>query len=140
MTPTDDPIAQRRFAFRLEPLCERTDEGWRVSYPGADWSVSAPTEEEARQKFAEEVTRRRDAGENPSAFAETVYRRHLQEPVPGVYAMDSQLYRHLIREVGYDEYALQQVFEESERRRARGESYTRADHLAARPTADSADD
>jgi hypothetical protein len=55
----------------------------------------------------------------------------LQEPIPGVYSMDNELYRHLIREVGYDQDALQEVFEESERRRAQGQSYTKAEYLAA---------
>jgi hypothetical protein len=130
-TPDDDPVAQGRFAFRMSPQCERTSDGWRAWYPGADWSVTAPTEEEARHKIAEEVSRRRNAGENPMAFQEAVYRQHLQEPIPGVYSMDNELYRHLIREVGYDQDALQEVFEESERRRAQGQSYTKAEYLAA---------
>jgi hypothetical protein len=46
--------------------------------------------------------------------------------------MDAELYRYLAREVtGYDWDALQPVFEESERLRALGQSYTKADYLAA---------
>ena len=102
-TPTDDSTEIRRWAFRMTPQCERTDDGWRASYPGADWSVTAPSEEEVRQKFAEEVARRRNAGEQPKGFEEAVYREHLRKPIPGVYAMDSDLYRYLVREViGYD--------------------------------------
>lgn len=131
-TPTDDPIAQRRFAFRMVPQCERTSDGWRAWYPGADWSVTWPSEEEARYKLAEEVTRRRNTGENPMAFQEAVYRQHLREPVPGVYAMDSQLYRYLVRDViGHDEDGLQEVFEEAERWRADGKTYTKADYSAS---------
>jgi hypothetical protein len=131
-TPADDSTEIRRWAFRMTPQCERTGDGWRASYPGADWSVTAPSEEEARQKFAEEVTRRRNAGENPKGFEDAVYREHLRKPIPGVYAMDSELYRYLVREViGYDQDGLQEVFEESERRRAVGQSYTKADYLAS---------
>jgi hypothetical protein len=131
-TPADDSTETRRWAFRMAPQCERTGDGWRVSYPDAGWSVTAPSEEEARQKFAEEVTRRRDSGEQPKGFEDAVYREHLRNPIPGVYAMDAELYRYLVREVtGYDWDALQPVFEESERLRALGQSYTKADYLAA---------
>ena len=131
-TPADDSTEIRRWAFRMTPQCERTDDGWRASYPGADWSVTAPSEEEARQKFAEEITRRRDAGERPKGFEEAVYREHLRKPIPGVYAMNSELYRYLVREVtGYDWDILQPIFEESERRRALGQTYTKADYLAS---------
>ncbi|BCO35652.1 hypothetical protein MHEC_20850 [Mycobacterium heckeshornense] len=129
-TPADDPIAQQRFAFRMKPQFEHTTDGWRAWYPGSDWSVTAPSAEEARQKLVAEVNRRREAGEDPKAFQEAVYRKHLQEPVPGVYAMDNELYRYVARETGYDQDALQEVFEESERRRALGESFTKADYLA----------
>jgi hypothetical protein len=129
-TPADDPIAQQWFAFRMTPQFERIYDGWRASYPGSDWSVTAPSEEEARQKLVDEVNRRRDAGEDPKAFQEAVCRRHLQEPVPGVYAMDNELYRYVARETGYDQDALQEAFEESERRRALGASFTKADYLA----------
>jgi hypothetical protein len=133
-TPDDDPIAQRRFAFRLVPLCEHTANGWRTYYPGAGWSITAASEDESRHQFAQEVERRRDAGQNPMAHADAIYRQHVQEhPVPGVFAMDSQLYRYLIREIGYDAERLQEVFEESERRRAHGEAYTKDDYLRDHP-------
>jgi len=131
-TPAEDSIEIRRWAFRMTPQCEETDDGWRASYPGADWSVSAQSEEEARQKFADEVARRRNAGEQPKGFEAAIYREHLRRPIPGVYAMDSKLYRYLVREVtGYDWDALQPIFEESERRRALGQSYTKEDYLAS---------
>lgn len=132
MSPSEDPIAQRRFAFRLVPRYERIGDEWRAQYPGADWWVSAPSEDEARQRFDRELARRREAGENPMAFAEAVYRRHLREPVDGVYAMESELYRYVAQDVGYDWDVLQGVFEEAERRRAAGETYSKADYLAAR--------
>jgi hypothetical protein len=130
-TPADDPIAQQRFAFRMTPQIEECDGEWRASYPGADWCVTAPSEAEAQRKLSEEVSRRRDAGEDPKAFQEAVYRRHLQVPIPGVYAVDNEVYLLVARETGYDQAALQKVFEEAERRRAEGKSYTKADYLEA---------
>lgn len=123
---TPDEIDLERWAFRIRPETEQDETGWRAWYPGADWSQSAPTEDEARQKLQEEVEQRRQAGQNP--FAD-IYRRHLQSAIPGVYAMDNALYREVARRFGYDQNVLQQVFEEAERRRARGETYTTADYL-----------
>jgi hypothetical protein len=129
MTASDE-IDIKRWAFRLRPETEQTETGWRAWYPGADWSMTAPTEEEARQQLQEEVERRRQAGEDP--FAD-IYRKHLRDAIPGVYAMDNALYREVARKSGYDQNALQQVFEEAERRRARGETYTTADYLRDQP-------
>lgn len=130
MTDADELIAQQRFAFRMAPQIVEDEVGWRAQYPGAGWSVVGSTAEEAGQRLAEEVTRRRNAGEDPMAFQNEVYRRHLEEPVVGVWAMDSQLYRHLVLLGGYDQDSLQPVFEEAERRRALGQSFTKEDYLA----------
>ncbi|MGB2923035.1 MAG: hypothetical protein WA944_02965 [Mycobacterium sp.] len=46
--------------------------------------------------------------------------------------MESELYRYVAQDVGYDWDILQGVFEEAERRRAAGETYSKADYLAAR--------
>jgi hypothetical protein len=43
--------------------------------------------------------------------------------------MDNALYREVARQCRYDQNVLQQVFEEAERYRARGETYTTADYL-----------
>jgi hypothetical protein len=92
--------------------------------------VAGPTEEEARRNLAEEVATRRNGGKEPTAFAEAFYHQHLRSPIKGVYAMDNDLYRYLVQEVGYDQGALQAVFEESERRRASGRRFTKGDYLA----------
>lgn len=128
----DDPIAQRRFAFRIVPMCAWRDNAWRAWYPGTEWAVTGPSEEEARQNLAEEIAKRRNVGEDPTPFGEAVYRQHLLSPIEGVYAMDNNLYRYLVRELGYNQEALQAVFEESERRRASGGTLTKDDYLAWR--------
>jgi hypothetical protein len=69
--------------------------------------------------------------------------RHLADPIPGVYAMDAELFRYLR---GLDEASgsaapqaratragLDLAFEEAERRRALGQAYTKDDYLAEHP-------
>jgi hypothetical protein len=90
--------------------------------------VSAPSESAARQKLSDEVMRRQNAGQDPFAYTDDLYRQHLREPMAGVYAMDNELYRELIHRFGHDETRLQEAFEESERRRAVGQTYTKDDH------------
>ncbi|HTZ16472.1 MAG TPA: hypothetical protein VMC78_23125 [Mycobacterium sp.] len=122
---TPDEMDLTRWAFRVRPEIEQNETGWRAWYPGTDWSQSAPTEDEARKRLQDEAERRRQAGQDP--FAD-IYRRHLHEAIPGVFAMDNALYREVARKSGYDQKLLQRVFEEAERRRARGETYTTADY------------
>lgn len=75
----------------------------------------------------EEAERRRRSGIDPF---EGIYRKHLREAIPGVYAMDNTLYREIARNSGYDQMLLQTVFEESERRRASGQGYSLAEYRA----------
>ncbi|OBB00168.1 hypothetical protein A5662_14745 [Mycobacteriaceae bacterium 1482268.1] len=80
---------------------------------------------EALLRLGEEFTGRQIAGEDPLAFAEDVYRRHLHEPVDGLDAVDNELYRELVH-VPADER--QRVAQEAERRRRLGQHYTLADY------------
>ncbi|UQX10390.1 hypothetical protein [Candidatus Mycobacterium methanotrophicum] len=57
----------------------------------------------------------------------------ITKPAPGVFAMDNQLYREVARKTQSDQARLQAVFEEAERRRALGQSYTLGDYLAEDP-------
>jgi hypothetical protein len=56
-----------------------------------------------------------------------VLRRHLAEPIPGVYALDRELLLYLRSHAGAAETQL--AFEEAERRRAAGQTYTMDDYL-----------
>lgn len=67
----------------MERQCEEHDGMWTAHYPEADWSVCAPTKEEAHQRLGEEFSARRTAGNDPLAYADDVYRRHLREPIRG---------------------------------------------------------
>ena len=132
MTKSENDNSQlnllRQWAFQIEPQFTKSGESWTGSYPGADWSVSAPTEEEARERLGEEFSRRQNAGEDPLAYADAIFLRHLQHPVPGVYAMDNELYRELLHE-GAD---MSRVVKEAEQKRLRGEPYTKNDYLRSR--------
>ncbi|GAY18451.1 hypothetical protein [Mycobacterium sp. shizuoka-1] len=130
MTGPEQPDLNQ-WAFRVRPAIEQFETGWRASYPGTEWSVIASTEGAARQRLQEEAENRRRSGVDPF---EGIYRKHLREAIPGVYAMDNALYREVARTSGYDQTLLQTVFEESERRRAAGQRYTLAEYRAEQAT------
>jgi hypothetical protein len=128
-TRADDDVCAdelRRYAFHMEPQLEVEDDSWTALYPDADWSVSGGSREEALQRLGEEFVRRQNAGEDPLAYAEAVYRRHLRTPVVGVYAVDNELYRELVHAPASER---KRVIEEAERRRRLGQPYTLADYL-----------
>jgi len=117
MTTPDEYEILQQWAFEVEPVFTQEGESWTGSYPGADWSVSAPTEAEAREKLGAEFIRRQNAGE------------HLQEPIAGVYAMDNEVYLQL-RDEPWTEHS--RAFKEAEAKRLRGETYTKEDYLRGR--------
>ena len=115
----------RQYAFHMEPQVEADGDRWTASYPGADWSASGRSRQEALQRLGEKFTRRQTAGDDPLAYADDVYRRHLRQPVNGVYAVDNELYREL---VNAPEAVRERAVKEAERRRQLGESYTLSDY------------
>jgi hypothetical protein len=80
----------------MEPQVNQSGGSWTARYPGADWSVSDSTRELALQRLREEFIRRQNAGDDPLDYADEIFRRHLQDPVPEVYAVDNELYRELV--------------------------------------------
>jgi hypothetical protein len=113
----------------MEPQLEESGQSWTAGYPGANWSVTGRSSDEALQRLGEEFTRRQNAGEDPLAYAEAVYRRHLREPVEGVYAVDNELYRKLVHAAAPER---KRAIEEAERRRRQGKPYTLSDYLRER--------
>lgn len=105
----------------MEPQVQSEGDCWTASYPQADWSVSGASRKEALQRLGEEFMWRQNAGEDPLAYAEAVYRRHLHTPVPGVYAIDNELYRALVHPPPAER---KHAIEEAERRRQLGQPYT----------------
>ena len=124
-----------RWAFQTEPQAKQAGQSWTAWYPGEEWTVSAPTKEEALQQLREEFGLRRMQGgsrygEYVFAYTEALHRRHLQEPVQGVYAMDIRLYNEL-RESESDA-DLKRAFYEAEQKRVMGQPYTKDDYLRNR--------
>jgi len=79
-------------------------------------------------------SQRQNAGDDPLAYADAVYRRHLRDPVPGVYAVDNELYRELVHAPAPDR---KRAIREAERRRRSGQAYTMADYLRDRSNPES---
>jgi hypothetical protein len=115
----DDEL--HRYAFHMEPQTKQDGDGWMAAYPGADWSVSGRTRDEALQRLGEEFARRQNAGEDVLGYATDIYRRHLREHVEGVYAVDNDLYRELVHAPADERKC---AIEEAERRRRSGQPYT----------------
>jgi hypothetical protein len=130
--PSGNDSIYERYVLYTRPLVTRQDDNrWRAQYPGVDWYVTADTEQAARDKLHEEIARRLDAGETDVQPSTDTLTRHLANPIPGVYALDRDLFVYL-REKGVRS-ELDKAFEESERRRILGQAYTKADYLAERP-------
>ena len=118
-----------KYATHIRPLITPTrDNRWRAQYPGVEWHVVTDTQAGAGDELASEALRRFDAGESDAQPPHDLLKRHLVEPIPGVYALDRELFLYLRTYVGVAETQL--AFEEAERRRAAGQSYTKDDYLA----------
>ncbi len=136
---TDDDLAAlyEQYATHIRPLItETSDNRWRAQYPGVDWHIVADTEEAAGDEISKEALRRLDAGEPNAQPPHDLLKRHLNQPIPGVYALDRELFLYLRSHAGHSE--TQQAFEEAERRRAAGQSYTKNDYLAENRQGDGA--
>jgi hypothetical protein len=116
-----------RWAFLRITQFEQRDNEWVAWSPGEDFSVSAPTKEQAATRLREESMRRNDR----YATNEAIFARHLHEPIPGIYAMDIGLYNEL-RELGESEADLSRAFHEAEQRRAMGQPYTKGNYFRNR--------
>jgi hypothetical protein len=121
-------VLYEQYATLVRPLITHDGDGtWRAQYPGVDWHVTADSEHAAAEALTAEALRRVDAGEPDAQPPHDILKRHLQAPIPGVYALDRELFVYLRTHLGHT--ATQDAFEEAERRRAAGRSYTMADYL-----------
>jgi hypothetical protein len=127
---SDNNALYEQYAVYVRPLLTQQDDTrWKAQYPGVDWYVIGDSEQAAGTMIAEEAVRRRTAGEPDSQPSPDLLQRHLEHPVPGIYALDRELFIYL-RESG-KRSELNGAFEEAERRRALGQTYTKADYLEA---------
>ncbi len=132
MTARDsDRNELQQYAALIQPLITRIDDQrWRAQYPGLSWHVVADSESAAASAITEEALRRFDAGEPEAQPPDDLLQRHLQRPVEGVYALDRDLFLYLRAHAGQAETL--RAFQEAERRRGAGLSYTKSDYLAER--------
>ncbi len=114
-----------QYAFEMKPQIRADGDAWTASYPGSDWSVSGSSRDEALQRLGEEFVRKQKSGDDPLGYADDVYRRHLREPIDGIYAVDNELYRQLIDAPPEER---ERAVREAERRRRLGQEYTLADY------------
>ena len=119
-----------QFAMEVDPQFQEESDGtWMAHYPHLDWSVTGSSKSEARAKLSDEFIRRQSAGLDIDAeleYQKIVLQHHFDEPIPGLYVMDNDLYIELRDKT--DEERMR-AFRESERRRALGQSYTKVDYL-----------
>jgi len=124
----DLDVLYQQYATHIRPLITQTSgQEWRAQYPGVHWHVTADSEEAAGDQITKEALRRLDAGEPDAQPPHDLLKRHLKQPIPGVYALDRELFLYLRDHVGHAE--IQRAFEEAERRRADGRAYTKTDYL-----------
>ncbi|PQP43859.1 hypothetical protein [Mycolicibacterium austroafricanum] len=128
--PGNDELSAlyEQYATYIRPIItQTTDHKWRAQYPGLDWHVTADSEEAAAEELSKEALRKHDAGEPDAQPPHDLLKRHLEHPIAGVNAMNRELFLYLRSHAGQTE--IQQAFEEAERRRAAGRSYTKSDYL-----------
>lgn len=122
-----DPVYEQ-YATCIRPLLtQQDDQQWRAQYPGLNWYVTAESEPAAADKLSEEALRRVDAGEDNAQPPHDLLTRHLVQPIPGVFALDRELFLYLRTEHGVAE--VNRAFEEAERRRALGQPYTKREYM-----------
>lgn len=83
-------MVDRNVSFHFQPLLtEQPDSTWTARYPGADWSVTATSEADARAQLRAEELRRIDTPD-ASAWKISAVRQHIDHgPIPGVYELDN---------------------------------------------------
>jgi hypothetical protein len=87
----DDAPGVDEIGFYTRPQVEQLPDGsWRAYNPASDWSVTAETQEAAIAELSREDQRR--GKEEPGYMVRNyeALRRHLVEPIPGVYAISNE--------------------------------------------------
>jgi hypothetical protein len=129
-SPGDDAELEglyQRYATFFRPIITQTGpDEWSAHYPGLSWHVTADSPEAAGDEITKEALRRLDAGLDDAQPPHVLLKQHLASPIPGMYAMDRELFLY-VRSAGHEE--TQRAFEEAERRRDQGRSYTKDDYL-----------
>ena len=112
----NEPDVLMQWAFHVRPQTSFEEDHWVAWYPDARWRVSAESKDAALKQLSEEYLRRVNAGEDDSDYSDAVRRAHLQQPIPGIYAMDAAAYS----ELRASQADLDTAFEDAERSRTSG--------------------
>lgn len=89
--PLNQDVGEDGIGFYSRPQVEQLPNGsWAAHYPASDWSITAESRESAIKKLQLEDQRR--SKEQPGYTIERykALRRHLVEPIPGVYAISRE--------------------------------------------------
>jgi hypothetical protein len=83
-------MVDRNVSFVFQPLLtEQSDGTWVGRYPGADWSVTATSEHDARAQLRAEELRRVNTPD-ASRWKVNAVRQHIEHgPIAGVYELDN---------------------------------------------------
>lgn len=82
-----------RYVVLVRPqLSQDSDGSWRAQYPEADWYVTGESEQQARARLSDEFERRLQHGQTTTLPDDDLLERHLANPIPGVYAIDRDVY------------------------------------------------
>jgi len=89
--PLGEDIGEDSIGFYSRPQVEKLPNGsWHACYPAADWSITAPSREEAIAKLQLEDQRRSKEQPDYMIRRYKALRRHLTEPMPGVYGISRE--------------------------------------------------
>ncbi|SPX94878.1 hypothetical protein [Mycobacterium xenopi] len=97
-------LLYEQYATHIRPLITQISaDQWRAQYPGLTWHVTAESEQAAADEITKEALRRLDAGQDDAQPPHDLLKRHLEKPLPGVYAMDRELFLYLRENAGHTE-------------------------------------
>lgn len=86
--PLGEHVGEDGIGFYTRPQVEQLPDGsWRAYHPASDWSITAPSREAAIAKLQLEDQRRSKEQPDYMTGRYKALRRHLTEPIPGVYAI-----------------------------------------------------
>jgi hypothetical protein len=89
--PHGEDVGGDGMGFFSRPQLEQLPDGsWRAHYPASDWSITAVSRDAAIAKLQLEDQRRNKEQPGYTVMRYTALRRHLIEPIPGVYAISQE--------------------------------------------------
>ncbi|WP_156764829.1 hypothetical protein [Mycobacterium sp. 1081908.1] len=89
--PLGEDVGADAMGFYSRPQLEELPDGsWRAYYPASDWSITAASRDAAIAKLQLEDQRRSQEQPDYTATRYRALRRHLIEPIPGVYAISQE--------------------------------------------------